>query len=172
MYTPRCAQPMENLPNQMIEYLVLEHLDAFDAHRFGLTQQRALQVITDERARSKAGAETQYDRWFDDVDAKVTTLISTLCKECAEDPENEYAPAIQDALRGINKCSWDDDLWELITGGLCEQDLEGFANRTVEAHEECCRWDLERCAECGLLNSAQYMNCWWWNGHWQCYACS
>jgi hypothetical protein len=34
-----------------------------------------------ERASKNLGAGTQYDQWFDDVDAKKTTLISTLLKD-------------------------------------------------------------------------------------------
>tara|TARA_B110000196_G_scaffold280872_1_gene261282 strand:+ start:71 stop:484 length:414 start_codon:yes stop_codon:yes gene_type:complete len=128
-------------PNiDVIEHFVLRYLDAFDAHRFGLTQSRALKVIQRERERASEqtpDVETQYGRWFDDVDAKVTALVKNMCKECAEDPENEYAPDVQNKLKGINEDYWGDELWELITGTHhrgYELDLEHFAARMVEAH--------------------------------------
>ena len=175
---------MEDLPIDTIEY-VFRYLDAFDAHRFGLTQSRALEVIRRERERAQTpGVETQYDRWFADADAKVTTLINNMCKECAEDPENEYAQAVQDELKGIDAGYWGDALWELITGthhAGYDLDLEDFATVTVEGYEELTCFRLHRCTVCGLLNAEQYMS---WDGMlcgWQifdlnvqpkCLACS
>ena len=59
---------MDDLPSEMIES-IFHHLDAFDAHRFGLTQRRAFEVIQSERklAKSKELKKSQYD--YQAVDA-------------------------------------------------------------------------------------------------------
>jgi hypothetical protein len=168
---------MEDLPIDVIEHFVLRYLDAFDAHRFGLTQSRALKVIQRERERASEqtpDVETQYGRWFDDVDAKVTALVKNMCKECAEDAENEYAPDVQNKLKGINEDWWGDELWELITGTHhrgYELDLEHFAARMVEAYEEFTCYRLQRCTVCGLLNLEQSMTMSWDGENVKCLAC-
>ena len=159
------ARAMDDLPFDMFE-CVFDHLNAFDAHRFGVTHRRALRVIRSERELARGpGVQSRYDRWFDEADKRMVFLVNKWSKAYAEDPHSEYAPPVQ---REIQKCdgeSWRDELWDLITGthedgdGL---DLDGFAMELVEAFEALVTASgLHRCTVCGLCNTEQFMT---WEG--------
>jgi hypothetical protein len=63
---------MNDLPSELFG-CIFHNLDAFDAHRFGMTHHRAFQVINAER--ELAHNQSQYHRWFDDVDKRMVVLV-------------------------------------------------------------------------------------------------
>jgi hypothetical protein len=147
---------MNNLPSEIFA-CIFHHLDAFDAHRFGLTHHRALQVINSERER--AHERSHYDRWYDDVEKRTMLMVDKWSKVYAEDPNSEYAPCLQRAIQQCYPSYWSDQLWELITGTYYDGDdldLENFAISMVEGFESVIinSWQgLRRCTVCGLLNT-------------------
>lgn len=154
---------MDHLPSEIIER-IFHHLDAFDAHRFGLTQRRAFEVIRFER---ELGVVSQYHRWFDDVEKRMIALMKEWSKVYAEDRDSRYAPSLQHEIQHCcDSVCWGDQLWELITGTYYDRndlDLEGFAMNMVEAYESTLVnfSGLYRCTVCGLRNVEQFMT---WNG--------
>lgn len=155
---------MNNLPTEIVQ-CIFHHLDAFDAHRFGLTHQRAFRVILSERKRVPQGS--LYDRWFGEVEERVEVLMKKWLKVYAENPDSEYAPSLQQKIQSCTSIYWGDELWELITGqhyNGVDMDLEDFAIQMVDGYESCtitALSGLHRCTVCDLLNVEDCMS---WEG--------
>lgn len=128
---------MDNLPFEIIE-------------RF----HRAFDVIQSERELAhKRGS--RYDRWFGEVDQIMVNLVEEWSKVYAEDPDSEYAQAVQQEIQACESSYWGDRLWELITGRYYDgddMDLELFVISMVVGHHKimlgpvlCADFAIPRC---------------------------
>lgn len=161
VFSTSLQNPMNDLPTEIFG-CIFHHLDAFDAHRFGMTHHRAFQVINAERELAH-DQSSQYHRWFDDVDKRMVVLVEKWSKVYAEDPECEYALSLQRDIQQCGSFYWGDELWQLITGTYYDGDdldLESFAISMVEGYESVtinsCS-GLQRCTVCGLRNTERSM---------------
>lgn len=177
---------MNGLPLEVLE-CVLHHLGAYDAHRFERVHHGVRTVLTQARVRARTATDAAqrdralFDRWYEEVNARFVPILHREAKAYAEDPENEYGPRVREALIGIHECSllWEEDLWDMVTGGRPDYDLQDLAIDRVETEVET-YWNsqsLRRCDGCDLLHFVENMSTWDGSHSWpgldkpQCLEC-
>ena len=139
---------MDVLPPEIFE-CVFEHLDVFNAHRFGMTNHLAAEYMKYELEKFRGNKTSLYDNWILELETRLRPSFIEASKKCAE-----YA---EDLKEEFEKLDMQHHLFELLTSPSLDFFISCVIEDNIDIIEEDAFNSLERCDYCKLLNKRLYM---------------